>query len=31
MKKYGFPVSLILSGLLGIAGLVAFLLYTPGF
>jgi hypothetical protein len=29
--KYGFPISLILSGLLSIAGLVAFLRYTPGF
>ena len=31
LKKYGFPVSLILTGLLAIAGLVAFLRYTPGF
>ena len=31
LKKYGLPVSLILSGLLSVAGLVAFLLYTPGF
>jgi hypothetical protein len=30
-RKYNFPVSLILSGLLAVAGLVAFLLYTPGF
>jgi hypothetical protein len=30
-KKYGLPVSLILTGLLGVAGLVAYLLYTPGF
>ena len=29
--KHRFPVSLILTGLLGVAGLVAFLLYTPGF
>ena len=30
-RKYALPVSLILSGLLAVAGLVAFLLYTPGF
>ena len=30
-RKYGLPVSLILTGLLGVAGLVAFLRYTPGF
>ncbi len=30
-KKYGFPVSLILTGLLAVAGLVAYLRYTPGF
>ena len=30
-KKYGLPVSLILTGLLAVAGLVAFLRYTPGF
>lgn len=30
-KKYGLPVSLILSGLLAVAGLVAFLRHTPGF
>jgi|GEM_PF-2623441 len=30
-RKYGFPVSVILTGLLAIAGLVAFLRYTPGF
>lgn len=30
-KKYGFPVSLILTGLLAVAGLVVFLRYTPGF
>lgn len=30
-RKHGFPVSLILTGLLGVAGLVAFLVYTPGF
>jgi hypothetical protein len=30
-RKYGFPVSLILSGLLAVAGLIAFLSYTPGF
>jgi hypothetical protein len=31
LKKYGFPVSLILSGLLAVVALVAFLRYTPGF
>jgi hypothetical protein len=30
-KQYGFPVSLILTGLLAVSGLVAFLRYTPGF
>ena len=30
-RKYDLPVSLILSGLLAVAGLVAFLRYTPGF
>jgi hypothetical protein len=30
-RKYGLPVSLILTGLLGVAGLVAFLRFTPGF
>ena len=30
-RKYALPVSLILSGLLAVAGLVAFLRYTPGF
>lgn len=30
-RKYAFPVSLILSGLLAVAGLIAFLRYTPGF
>ena len=30
-RKYAFPFSLILSGLLAVAGLVAFLSYTPGF
>ena len=30
-RKYGLPVSLIMTGLLGVAGLVAFLRYTPGF
>jgi hypothetical protein len=30
-KEYGFPVSLILTGLMAVAGLVAFLRYTPGF
>jgi hypothetical protein len=30
-RKYALPVSLILSGLLAVTGLVAFLRYTPGF
>jgi len=30
-KKHGLPISLILTGLLAVAGLVAFLRYTPGF
>ena len=30
-KNYGLPVSLIVTGLLGAAGLVAYLRYTPGF
>ena len=30
-KRHAFPVSLILTGLLAVAGLVAFLIYTPGF
>ena len=30
-RKYGFPVSLILTGLLAVAALVAFIRYTPGF
>lgn len=30
-KRYAFPVSLILTGLIGVAGLIAFLTYTPGF
>jgi hypothetical protein len=30
-RKYRLPVSLILTGLLGVAGLAAFLVYTPGF
>jgi hypothetical protein len=30
-RKYDVPVSLILTGLLAVAGLVAFLRYTPGF
>lgn len=29
-KRYAFPVSLIVTGVLSIAGLVAFLVYTPG-
>ena len=30
-RKYALPVSLLISGLLAVAGLVAFLRYTPGF
>ncbi len=28
--RYSFPVSVVLTGLLGVAGLVAFILYKPG-
>ena len=30
-KRYAFPVSLVLTGLISIAGLIAFLRYAPGF